>query len=87
MNNKRRQLLAGVGVLAGVAAFPGLARAQGARPESANLALGFGVDPPFAPHILGITQGWFKDAGFATLATDWVLGLVIRRSVGRWHAV
>ena len=25
--------------------------------------------------------------GLATLATDWVLGLVIRRSVGRWHAV
>jgi ABC-type nitrate/sulfonate/bicarbonate transport system permease component len=25
--------------------------------------------------------------GLATLATDWVLGAVIRRSVGRWHAV
>ena len=25
--------------------------------------------------------------GLATLATDWVLGTVIRRSVGRWHAV
>jgi ABC-type nitrate/sulfonate/bicarbonate transport system permease component len=25
--------------------------------------------------------------GLATLATDWVLGAAIRRSVGRWHAV
>ena len=25
--------------------------------------------------------------GLATLATDWVLGLAIRRSVGRWHPV
>jgi ABC-type nitrate/sulfonate/bicarbonate transport system substrate-binding protein len=70
MDHKRRKLIAaGAGVLAGAAAFPGLARAQGARPESANLALGFGVDPPFAPHILGITQGWFKDAGFADVRT------------------
>jgi ABC-type nitrate/sulfonate/bicarbonate transport system permease component len=25
--------------------------------------------------------------GLATLATDWLLGLAVRRSVGRWHAV
>lgn len=69
MNSKRRHFLAGAGALAGAAAFPGLARAQAPRPESANLALGFGVDPPFAPHILGITQGWFRDAGFADVKT------------------
>lgn len=69
MNSKRRHLIAGAGLLAGAAAFPGFARAQAPRPESANLALGFGVDPPFAPHILGITQGWFRDAGFADVKT------------------
>jgi ABC-type nitrate/sulfonate/bicarbonate transport system substrate-binding protein len=70
MDNRRRQLLAaGAGALAGASVFPGLARAQAPRPESANLALGFGVDPPFSPHILGITQGWFKDAGFPDVKT------------------
>jgi ABC-type nitrate/sulfonate/bicarbonate transport system substrate-binding protein len=69
MDSKRRQLLAAGAALAGAAALPGITRAQGARPESANLALGFGVDPPFAPHILGITQGWFKDAGFPDVKT------------------
>ena len=71
MDDKRRQLIAAGRRRARrrSRAFPGLARAQGARPESANLALGFGVDPPFAPHILGITQGWFKDAGFPDVKT------------------
>jgi len=70
MDNKRRQLLAaGAGALAGASVLPGRVSAQGPRPESANLALGFGVDPPFAPHILGITQGWFKDAGFSDVKT------------------
>lgn len=69
MDSKRRQLLAAGAALAATAVLPGRARAQASRPESANLALGFGVDPPFAPHILGITQGWFKGAGFGDVTT------------------
>jgi ABC-type nitrate/sulfonate/bicarbonate transport system substrate-binding protein len=69
MDSKRRQLLAAGAALAGTTALPGRARAQASRPESASLALGFGVDPPFAPHILGITQGWFKGAGFGDVTT------------------
>jgi ABC-type nitrate/sulfonate/bicarbonate transport system substrate-binding protein len=69
MDRRRRQLLAAGAALAGTAAVAGLAGAQGASPETPKLALGFGVDPPFAPHILGITQGWFKGAGFADVAT------------------
>jgi ABC-type nitrate/sulfonate/bicarbonate transport system substrate-binding protein len=50
---------------AGAVASPGLLRAQADRPEMTTLSLGFGIDPPFAPHILGITQGWFREAGFS----------------------
>ena len=67
MDNRRRQLLAaGAGALAGASVFPGLARAQAPRPESANLALGFGVDPPFSPHILGITRAGSRTPAFPT---------------------
>jgi len=41
----------------------------GAQPEIKDLALTFGVDLPFAPHIIAIQKGWFKDAGFTNVTT------------------
>jgi ABC-type nitrate/sulfonate/bicarbonate transport system substrate-binding protein len=40
-----------------------------AQPEVKELALGFGIDPPFAPHIVAIQKGWFKEAGFTEVTT------------------
>jgi ABC-type nitrate/sulfonate/bicarbonate transport system substrate-binding protein len=53
-------------VLGGLVGGPEPARAQ---PEVKELALGFGIDPPFAPHIVAIQKGWFKDAGFTEVTT------------------
>jgi ABC-type nitrate/sulfonate/bicarbonate transport system substrate-binding protein len=64
MTITRRRLLASTALAAGAAAAPALVRAQGDRPEQTTLSFGFGIDPPFAPHILGMTQGWFREAGF-----------------------
>lgn len=41
----------------------------GAQVEFKDLALGFGVDLPFAPHIVAIQKGWFKEAGFSNVST------------------
>lgn len=62
MITRRRLLATGA---AGAVASPGILRAQADRPEMTTLSFGFGIDPPFAPHILGITQGWFREAGFS----------------------
>jgi ABC-type nitrate/sulfonate/bicarbonate transport system substrate-binding protein len=59
----RRTILAGFG-----AAIAAPALAQG-RPESARLALGFGLDPVFAPHIVAMQKGWLREAGFAEVTT------------------
>lgn len=40
-----------------------------AEPETKDLVLGFGLDLPFAPHIVGIEKGWFADAGFTSVST------------------
>jgi ABC-type nitrate/sulfonate/bicarbonate transport system substrate-binding protein len=47
----------------------GGAVSAGAQPEFKDLALGFGVDLPFAPHIVAIQKGWIKEAGFGTVST------------------
>ena len=39
-------------------------------PEISALSLGFGLDPPFAPHIVAIEKGWFQDAGFESVDTQ-----------------
>jgi ABC-type nitrate/sulfonate/bicarbonate transport system substrate-binding protein len=44
------------------------ARAAGA-PETKKLTLGFGIDPPFALHIVAMQKGWFRDAGFTDIET------------------
>jgi ABC-type nitrate/sulfonate/bicarbonate transport system substrate-binding protein len=38
-------------------------------PEIKILAMGFGVDPVFAPHIIAIEKGWFREAGFDRVET------------------
>ena len=47
----------------------GPAFAQAAAPELAKISLGFGIDPPFAPFIVAMQKGWFKDAGFSDVQT------------------
>jgi ABC-type nitrate/sulfonate/bicarbonate transport system substrate-binding protein len=49
------------------AASVGPAAAQ--EPEVKQLALGFGVDLPFAPHVVAIQKGWFREAGFTEVTT------------------
>jgi ABC-type nitrate/sulfonate/bicarbonate transport system substrate-binding protein len=53
-------------LVSGLAGTPGPAAAQ---PEIKELVLGFGIDPPFAPHVVAIRKGWFKEAGFTDVAT------------------
>lgn len=38
-------------------------------PEISTISLGFGVDPPFAPHVVAIEKGWFQEAGFENVET------------------
>ncbi len=67
----RRQFLATVGAASAagtLATLPGSAWAQ-AKPETAKLALGFGLDPVFAPHMVAMTKGWFREAGFTEVTT------------------
>ena len=40
-----------------------------AQPEVTDIALGFGVDAVFAPHIVAIQKGWFDEAGFTSVET------------------
>lgn len=67
---KRRDFLKASAAIGTVAAAgrPLTALAQGA-PEVSKLALGFGIDPPFAPHVVAMTKGWFREAGFTDVAT------------------
>jgi ABC-type nitrate/sulfonate/bicarbonate transport system substrate-binding protein len=67
MMKSRKGLLVGAALAVGVLA-PGTASAQG-EPEIEELALGFGVDVAFAPHVVAIEKGWFEDAGFAGVST------------------
>ena len=59
----RRTLLIAAGALAAPAAL-----AQ-PRVETARLALGFGLDPVFAPHIVAMQKGWLREAGFTEVTT------------------
>jgi ABC-type nitrate/sulfonate/bicarbonate transport system substrate-binding protein len=66
----RRNLLAGAAVCAAGLAAPALVRAQAPKPELNALSLGFGIDPPFAPHIMAMRKGWFDEAGFTSVKTQ-----------------
>lgn len=59
----RRELLIATGALAAPAAL-----AQ-PRLEISRLALGFGLDPVFAPHIVAMQKGWLREAGFTEVTT------------------
>lgn len=66
----RRTILKGASALAAGLAAPGLVRAQDRTPEITSLSLGFGIDPPFAPHIVAMNKGWFAEAGFKEVKTQ-----------------
>ncbi|MBI3708278.1 MAG: ABC transporter substrate-binding protein [Proteobacteria bacterium] len=61
----RRDALIGTAALV----TAGSALAQGAAPELTKLSFGFGIDPPFAPHIVAMQKGWFREAGFTDVQT------------------
>lgn len=70
MDATRRTVLTGATALAAGLAAPGILRAQGKAAEIKTLALGFGIDPPFAPHIVAMRKGWFAEAGFSDVKTQ-----------------
>lgn len=70
MNTRGHFVAGGAMVAAGMTAGLALpAWAQAPRPESSTLSMGFGIDPPFAPHVVAIQKGWFRDAGFTDVKT------------------
>lgn len=38
-----------------------------ADPEVKNLKISFGIDLPFAPHVIAMKKGWFEEAGFESV--------------------
>jgi ABC-type nitrate/sulfonate/bicarbonate transport system substrate-binding protein len=66
----RRTTLTTGAALAVNFAAPAQLRAQNRTPEVKALSLGFGIDPPFAPHIVALRKGWFADAGFSDVKTQ-----------------
>ena len=58
-----------------------LAFAQG-KPEVSELAMPFGLDPVFAPHIVAMEKGWFREAGFTDVSTKTFAGGAIAGEVG-----
>jgi ABC-type nitrate/sulfonate/bicarbonate transport system substrate-binding protein len=68
MSGWPRQLLLSVALTAG-ALMPGVSTAADGEPEISELALGFGVDVAFAPHVVAIEKGWFEEAGFENVST------------------
>ena len=74
---KRRTFLSGSAAGAGMALagtlVPRDAWAQ-AKPETTRLNLGFGLDPVFAPHMVAMQKGWFRDAGFTEVGTKTFTG-------------
>ena len=70
MSTRRHFIATGATLAAGViAALPRSLSAQAGKPESATLSLGFGIDPPFAPHIVAMQKGYFREAGFSDVKT------------------
>ena len=74
---KRRNFLSGAATGAGLAlaagVIPGRVFAQ-AKPEVTKINFGFGLDPVFAPHMVAMQKGWFRDAGFAEVGTKTYTG-------------
>ena len=68
----RRNFIAGSAAVAAsvTAGVPIRALAAIGKPEVSTLSMGFGIDPPFAPHVAAIKNGWFRDAGFSAVKTE-----------------
>jgi ABC-type nitrate/sulfonate/bicarbonate transport system substrate-binding protein len=64
---RRAVLTAGTTLAAGLAA-PTFLHAEGL--ETTTLSLGFGIDLPFALHVVAINKGWFAEAGFTEVKTQ-----------------
>ncbi|MBL8591002.1 MAG: ABC transporter substrate-binding protein [Methylobacteriaceae bacterium] len=64
----RRELMTGAVALGAAGIAPSLGHAQ-AKSEIATLELGFGLDPVFAPHVLAMSKGWLREAGFTQVNT------------------
>ena len=69
----RRTFVTTMATMTAAAALPSTALAQ-AKPETTKLALGFGLDLVFAPHMVAISKGWFKEAGFTDVTTKTFTG-------------
>ena len=70
MTTRRNFITTSAALAAGVTAgIPAMTQAQAGKPENATLSLGFGIDPPFAPHIVAMQKGYFREAGFADVKT------------------
>ncbi|OUR77319.1 hypothetical protein A9Q83_11495 [Alphaproteobacteria bacterium 46_93_T64] len=63
-----KKIVTGTIVAAAMSFSAVTAQAAGAL-EIKNIAFGMGVDLPFAPHIIGMKKGWFKDEGFESVST------------------
>jgi ABC-type nitrate/sulfonate/bicarbonate transport system substrate-binding protein len=63
-----RNVVTGASVALAGGAWTGRAWAQ-AKPEVTKLGLAFGLDPVFAPHMIAMQKGWFRDAGFSEVTT------------------
>ena len=61
----RSVVISSFAVLAMFAGMHGAATAQ--EPEVKNLKISFGVDLPFAPHVIAMKKGWFEEAGFESV--------------------
>ena len=70
MTTRRQFIATGAAAAAGASAgISPAAMAQAGKPETGSLSLGFGIDPPFAPHIVAMQKGWFREAGFSDVKT------------------
>ena len=69
----RRTFVTTMATMTAAAALPSAALAQ-TKPETTKLALGFGLDLVFAPHMVAISKGWFKEAGFTDVTTKTFTG-------------
>ncbi|MBK7592045.1 MAG: ABC transporter substrate-binding protein [Betaproteobacteria bacterium] len=68
----RRTFLNAAGATSVAAATGGILSTRAfaqTKPETAKLAMGFGLDPVFAPHMVAVAKGWFRDAGFTDVST------------------
>lgn len=72
----RRSFIAQTGIATAALAAPAISNTAWAQsaPEVSKLAFGFGNDPVFAPHMVAIEKGWFKDAGFTEINTKTFAG-------------